>query len=168
MELLLCSLAASSTFMCVYRCPNCCCSCFSYICDMQHVSVDGISRPATNQDTFYWLTQNHSADWRGMIIGAVKEGDSESLFMIGLKQWKLLKVPVWHSLNKYLLLFTEVTYIASFRSHWAYSKTSWTSSHQQSSMGSSLMTLNMYVFFFSHTWLIHIKRSFLCLLSVQA
>lgn len=52
-----------------------------------------------------------------MIIGAVKEGDSESLFMIGLKQWKLLKVPVWHSLNKYLLLFTEVTYIASFRSH---------------------------------------------------
>lgn len=123
------------------------CSFFFYVCMqipallpqllllyLQHatVSFDGTGRPATNQDKCFWLTQNHSADWGWrageMLIGGVKGRDSGSLFfMIGLKQWKFwsvkVKVLVWHSLNKYLLLVTEVTHTSSCRSHWAHNKT---------------------------------------------
>lgn len=100
---------------------------------LQHatVSLDGTGKPATNQDKCYWLTQNHSADWgmegEGCSLEEWKGETQEVFFMIGLKQWKFwsmkVKVPVWHSLNKYLLLFTEVTYISSCGSHWAHSKT---------------------------------------------
>lgn len=60
-----------------------------------------------------------------------------------------VKVPVWHSLNKYLLLFTEVTYISSCGSHRAHSKTKWTIKSSRKFYGLQFNDFK-YDFFFSH------------------
>ena len=84
---------------------------------LQHATVS--FKPETNQDKRYRLTQNHSADWVGggggvcsleEWHGEIQEVLYSSSYDWFKKQWKLwsmkLNVPVWHGLNKYLLLFT--------------------------------------------------------------
>lgn len=79
-------------------------------------TIDVVGKPASSRDAFHWLTLKTTVlDWRRLIAGGVGGvgGGIKEVFVGDWfsKRWmfcslKVREVAVWHSFNKYLLLFT--------------------------------------------------------------